>query len=85
MSSTWTTTLTIWQPCLFSPLYSLYQLRCYAVTSRHSFDNAPCGLHKRPQIWSAKPVFLNRWAAARYRALESIIPGRERFSWNLSF
>jgi len=33
----------------------------------------------------AKAVFLNRRAAARYRALASIIPGRERFSWNLSF
>jgi len=32
-----------------------------------------------------KPVFLNRRAAARYRALASVIPGRERFSWNLSF
>ena len=31
-----------------------------------------------------KSVFLNRRAAARYRALASIIPGRERFSWNLS-
>ena len=31
---------------------------------------------------SSKPVFLNRRAAARYRALVSIIPGRERFSWN---
>ena len=30
-------------------------------------------------------VFLNRWAAARYLALASIISGRERFSWNLSF
>ena len=30
-------------------------------------------------------LFLNRRAAARYRALASIIPGRERFSWNLSF
>ena len=30
-------------------------------------------------------VFLNHRAAARYRALASIIPGRERFSWNLSF
>ena len=30
-------------------------------------------------------VFLNRRAAARYRAAASIIPGRERFSWNLSF
>jgi len=30
-------------------------------------------------------VFLNCRAAARYRALVSIIAGRERFSWNLSF
>jgi len=30
-------------------------------------------------------VFLNRRAAARYRALTSIIPVRERLSWNLSF
>jgi len=27
-------------------------------------------------------VFLNRRAVARYRTLGSIIPGRERFSWN---
>ena len=33
----------------------------------------------------SKPVFLNRRAAARYRAQASIIPGRERFSCNLSF
>ena len=32
-----------------------------------------------------KAVFLNRRAAAQYRALASIIPGLERFSWNLSF
>ena len=36
-------------------------------------------------LYSFTPVFLNRRAAARYRALASIIPGRERFSWNLSF
>jgi hypothetical protein len=30
-------------------------------------------------------VFLNRRAAARYRALASIIPDCERFSWKLSF
>jgi len=35
--------------------------------------------------WLVSPVFLNLRAAARYRALSSIIPGRERFSWNLSF
>jgi len=34
---------------------------------------------------SSNVAFLNRRAAARYRALASIIPGRERFSWNLSF
>ena len=32
-----------------------------------------------------KTVFLNRRAAARYRALASIIPARERFYRNLSF
>jgi len=32
-----------------------------------------------------RAVFLNCWAAARYQALASIIPGCERFSWNLSF
>jgi hypothetical protein len=30
-------------------------------------------------------MFLNRRAAARYGALASIVPGRERFSWNFSF
>jgi len=30
----------------------------------------------------SSPVFLNRRAAARYRALASVIPGRERFSRN---
>jgi hypothetical protein len=29
--------------------------------------------------------FLNRGAAARYRVLASITPGREKFSWKLSF
>jgi hypothetical protein len=38
------------------------------------------GLQHRA-VWSLRPVFLNRRAAARYRALASIIPGRE----NLSF
>jgi len=32
-----------------------------------------------------RAVFLNRRAAARYWALASIILGRKRFSWNLSF
>jgi hypothetical protein len=33
----------------------------------------------------SRPVFPNRRAAARYRALASIILGRERISWNLPF
>jgi hypothetical protein len=32
-----------------------------------------------------RAVFLNRRVAARYRALVSIIPARDRFSWKLSF
>ena len=32
-----------------------------------------------------RTVFLSRRAAAQYRSLASIIPGREKFSWNLSF
>jgi len=32
-----------------------------------------------------RAVFLNRRTAARYRALASIIPDLEGFSWNLSF
>jgi len=35
--------------------------------------------------WLFRAVFLNRWAAARYRAQTSIIPGREGFTWNMSF
>jgi hypothetical protein len=37
------------------------------------------------KVGSSEPVFLNRRAAAQYRALASIIPARERFSRNLSF
>jgi len=37
------------------------------------------------QHWLSMTVFLNRRATARYWALASIIPGRERFTWNLSF
>jgi len=43
------------------------------------------GMLKEDVVTSFKVVFLNRRAAARYQALASIIPGRERFSWNLSF
>ena len=36
------------------------------------------------KLTSSKSVFLNRRAAARYRALASILPAGEKF-WNLSF
>ena len=41
--------------------------------------------YKLRHLCLSRPVFLNRRAAARYRALTSITPGRERFYWNLSF
>jgi hypothetical protein len=40
--------------------------------------------HWNTPLKLSRLVFLNRQAAARYRALASIIPGREKFSWNLS-
>jgi len=40
---------------------------------------------KMGQPLCLKTVFFKRRSAARYLALASIIPGRERFSWNLSF
>jgi len=41
--------------------------------------------HYWTYVQPPRPVLLNRRAAARYRALASILPGRERFSWNLTF
>jgi len=45
----------------------------------------PVGKAARAWCWPPNPVLLNRRAAARYRALASILPERGRFSWNLSF
>ena len=51
-------------------------------------------LRERPLIIICNPsfsgmvlnqCFFNRRAADQYRVLASIVPGRERFSWNLSF
>jgi hypothetical protein len=47
------------------------------ITSRWNKENGVGGTYR--VAWY-RSVFLNRWAAARYRALSSIIPGRERFS-----
>jgi hypothetical protein len=50
------------------------------------FSVAQQAIGPRPHRFEfSRLVFLNRRAAARYRALTSNIPGRERFSWKLSF
>jgi len=50
----------------------------------HSSEN-----NFRDRTWhcfgASRSVFLNRRAAARYRALALIVPGCERFSWKLWF
>jgi len=58
---------------VFMLLTKLFQLQRYK-----ELDNWHQGT-------SPTPVFLNRRAADLYRAMASIIPGSERFSWNLSF
>ena len=57
-----------------TPLTTFHMLIAHTVRGLHSVQCPWC-----------RAVFLNRRAAARYRALASIGPGRERFSWNLSF
>jgi len=52
---------------------------------RKSVEKTQTSLKSDENIGYFISVFLNRRAAARYRALASIIPGRKRFSWNLSF
>jgi len=43
------------------------------------------GIRNAKDSLYSSTVFLNRRATARYRALASIIPSRERFFWKLSF
>ena len=67
-------------------LYSFQwqELLLYQDVARHTL---PFNNLKKVDFgpYSSRPAFLNRRAAARYRDLALIIPGRERFSWNLSF
>jgi len=59
--------------------------RCPSSSTNHQFlPFLPCSWLLR-HLWHSKTGFLNHRAAARYRALVSIIPGREMFSCNLSF
>ena len=56
----------------------------YLILSKpHSWGPTDIRAH-RPEFvhLCSRAMFLNRRAAARYRALALIIPGRERFSWN---
>ena len=53
----------------------LHKFLCVSVT--HVLSDAKRLFVPEASLW-IRPVFLNRRAAARYRALASIIPGRER-------
>jgi len=56
-----------------------YRLWCVVVC-----DQEKTNLVNEEAKVPTRAVFLNRRAAARCWTLASIIPGRERFSWNLS-
>jgi len=62
---------------------------CHTVhylISTDTFHFPYCASCKSVRLFSTRiSVFFNRRAAARYRALTSIIPGREMISWNLSY
>jgi len=64
---------------------SLNNLPKYNIHHNHLLENITSPRICCSSSRCSRPVFLTRRAAARYRALVSIIPGRERFSWNLSF
>jgi len=55
------------------------------VLSEIGHEATPSASRFGLRFHSSRAMFLNRRAADRYRVLASIIPGRERFSWNLSF
>jgi len=77
------------------PLDQLVKLRTELIAVRFEDNNGNINtrtvgtncrlLNLVVYLVTTRTVFLNRRAAARYRALASIIRGRERFSWNLSF
>jgi hypothetical protein len=65
-----------------APVYRQYLLQTESPPAI-DLQNTTEPFHKFTKLFS--PVFLNRRAAARYRAAAPIIPSREKFSWNLSF
>ena len=61
-----------------APQYEMsFILRSLCASQIQLFSAASCS-----QILWSSTMFLNHWATARYWALASIIPGRERFSQN---
>jgi len=68
-SATWTPLPTISSPLAKRQINTYLYLYLFSVAVKREDEKGT-------------PAFLNRRAAARYRALASIIPGRERFSWN---
>jgi len=58
---------------------------CVKIQDVTPYGRDVCSGLTREDRLQPRVVFLNRRAAARYRALASLIPGRDRFSWNLSF
>jgi hypothetical protein len=73
---------------LYNPFF-LCNCVCPSVLSWYSYrQQYTSPIIAKPQVtpyWWSTAVFLNGRAAARYLALVSIILGRERFSWKLSF
>jgi len=79
-----------WQFCVFPTiaephLYLRGRQSRVECGGRDKNPSYPVSGNRSLVLQSSRPVFLNRRAAVRYRAPASIIPGRERFSWNLSF
>jgi len=60
----------------------LYILTFNFVASWIESFHRSCQAQGTHQVKACTAVFLNRRAAARYRALASNIPGSEIFSWN---
>jgi hypothetical protein len=70
----------------FSSCCKFFMFRYEKYFYGHIIKKDSIEVQWKMRFWMlSKAVFLNRWVVARYRALASIIPGNETFSWNLSF
>jgi len=69
-------------------LFNKISLRCRNECARKSATSSTLrsnvDVFGLPGLGSSPvPMFVKRRAAGRYRALASVIPGRERLSWSL--